>query len=101
MLDKKIPFEAANVAPDIAVWTRFWVLISLYFWNIFNGILAIIIANSAPMMDVFVLIPNLAINSRPMIEPITETKIFNNIIAGSHADGCFLFINFLLSFVMQ
>ena len=69
-MDKKIPFEAANVAPDIAVWTRFWVLISLYFWNIFNGILAIIIANSAPMMDVFVLIPNLAINSRPMIEPI-------------------------------
>ena len=79
---------AENVAPEIAVWTRFWAWIFLYFLNIPIGILERIIANNAPTIDVFVLIPILTISSSPIIAPKTDKIIFNINIDGLNADGC-------------
>ena len=83
-------FAAQNVAPEILVCTRFWTLISLNFLKILTGILEIMIANSAPIIDVFVLIPIRTMISRPRIEPRTASMILSMRTLGSNALGCCL-----------
>jgi hypothetical protein len=87
-MGKKRAFPAVNVADEMAVCIKFCLCRLEKFLRKVRGILATRMAINAPIIEVFVVMPNLLISSKPMITPNRLTSRFITRVFGSNADGC-------------